>query len=71
MSHRGSIDPLRSRLTEEGRSLKWLAAKLGVTRQSIYLWAWGEKRLPRERAAEIEQLLGVPARDLFPNVEDE
>lgn len=70
MSHRGSIDPLRAVLYEQGRSLVWLARNVGVSRQVIYLWAWGEKRVPAWRAREIERLLGVPASQLFPNVED-
>ncbi len=70
MSHRGSVDLLRARLDEEGRSLKWLARQMSVSRQTLYLWAWGEKRVPAWRAREIERLLGVPASQLFPNVED-
>lgn len=67
MSHRG-IDPVYVAL--DGRPVSWLARQVGVTRAMIYRWAHGE-RVSRERAAEIERVLGVPARDLFPNVEDE
>lgn len=66
MSHRG-IDAVIVAL--DGRPITWLARKLGITRAMIYRWANG-KRVSRERAAQIERLLGVPASQLFPNVED-
>ena len=67
MSHRG-VDAVYVAL--DGRPVTWLARQLGVTRAVIYRWAHGD-RVSRERAADIERVLGVPASTLFPNVEDE
>lgn len=42
----------------------WLAHRLGVTQQAISTWlrrGW----VPTNRADEIQQLTGVPARDLL------
>ena len=66
MQHRG-IDAVYVAL--DGRPVTWLARQLGVTRPMIYRWAHGE-RVSRDRAVQIERLLGVPASQLFPNVED-
>jgi hypothetical protein len=42
----------------------WLAHRLGVTQQAVSLWSrrgW----VPTNRADEIQQLTGVPARELM------
>ncbi len=62
-----SLDRVHAAL--DGRSVAWLARQLGVTRTTVYLWARG-MGVTRDRAREIERLLGVPASQLFPNVED-
>lgn len=42
----------------------WLAKKLGVTQQAISVWLC-RGYVPTNRADEIEQLTGVPARELL------
>jgi len=45
-----------------------LARRLGVTRQCVWQWARGERRIPRRHCEAIEEMTGgrLKARDINP-----
>lgn len=49
----------------EGRSVTWLAEKLGLTRQMVGQWVRGVETVPRRRQLQIRVHLEEPTRPLF------
>lgn len=49
----------------EKRTIAWLAAKLGVTRQQVGQWCNGHEPIPRKRQAQMRLHLELPTAPLF------
>lgn len=56
---------IRRVMKEQGRSMTWLARRIGVSRTTLYAWEGGLSPVPSWAAERAEALLGVPAADLF------
>ena len=52
-------------LAYQGRSIEYLAGRLGVSRAAIYRWRDGSRVAPAEQRHRAAELIGVPEPLLF------
>ncbi len=45
-----------------------VAQPLGVTAEAVRLWRHGKRRIPAERAAQVEAEFGIPRHELRPDL---
>ena len=54
---------LHAVIEEQGRTRKWIAQQIGVTRQQIHKWEYERSPIPPARLPELAALLSVdPSR---------
>lgn len=58
------IHPLRDWLQTHGRTQQWLADELGISLQAVNGYVTGYRQPSLTLAAKIEELTGIPAKDL-------
>lgn len=61
---------IQAALREQGRSVQWLASKLGVERSYVGRMISGRRPLPDAHARQIATLLGLPLSHIQPETHD-
>jgi len=56
--------PLARTLTRQGRRASWVAAQLGVHRNTVSRWVNGREPIPRPRVTQLARLLDVDEGNL-------
>ncbi len=63
-----SNHPIASYRSAQGLSLSQFAERIGVSRSYACQWETGARRVPAERAVEIERITGIPREQLRPDL---
>lgn len=58
--------PARREIKAQGRSLTWLAARIGVERSYFSRMVDGERRMPAHVATALAAILGLPVEVIQP-----
>ena len=60
-----TLTPLARTLEDQGRRAAWVAARLGVHRNTVSRWVNGREPIPAARIAQLAILLAVDERQLI------